>query len=215
MEAGTNNGRNNALIRTRSSFLSRLKDLEDDQSWRHFFDTYWKLIYGVALKAGLRDVEAQEVVQETVIAVSRNIGTFKYDRSACSFKSWLMTVTRSRISNQFRRRRRDAPVLDTPEEQEGTAWLEQLPDEHGDALAKLWDREWERNLMDAAIERVKRLVPAEQFQMFDFYVLREWPAEKVAATLGVSAARVYLTKHRITKLLKLELRQIEREEKCT
>ena len=141
MEAGTNIGRDDARIPTRSTLLSRLKDLDDHQSWRRFFDTYWKLIYGVALKAGLRDVEAQEVVQETVIAVSRNIGNFKYDRSTSTFKTWLMTVTRSRISNQFRRRRKHAPVLDSPAEEDGTAWLEQLPDQNGDGLSRLWEEE--------------------------------------------------------------------------
>jgi hypothetical protein len=26
-----------------------LRDLDDQTSWREFFDTYWKLIYGAAL----------------------------------------------------------------------------------------------------------------------------------------------------------------------
>ena len=55
------------FIPTRRTLLSRLKNFDDHLSWRNFFDTYWKLIYSVALKSGLRDAEAQEVVQETVI----------------------------------------------------------------------------------------------------------------------------------------------------
>jgi RNA polymerase sigma-70 factor (ECF subfamily) len=206
MQTDVNNQVAGDFIPTRSTLLSRLKDLGDDQSWRRFFDTYWKLIYGFALKSGLREVEAQEVVQETIIAVSRNIGGFQYDRSACSFKTWLLTVTRSRISNQFRRRRHQAHVVNIRELEAGNSWLEQLPDERNDGLAKLWEEEWNRNLMDAAIERVKRRVQAEQFQMFDFYVLRDWPVAKVAKALGVSAARVYLAKHRVGKLVKLELK---------
>ena len=50
------------LIPTRDSLLSRLKDWRDDDSWRDFFNTYWKLLHGVALKAGLTEEEAQEVV---------------------------------------------------------------------------------------------------------------------------------------------------------
>jgi RNA polymerase sigma-70 factor (ECF subfamily) len=173
MQTDMNNREAGELIPTRSTLLSRLKDLGDDQSWRRFFDTYWKLIYGVALKSGLREIEAQEVVQETVIAVSRNIGGFKYDRSACSFKTWLMTVTRSRISNQFRRRRRHAPVIENSDSDTGTNWLERLPDERGDSLALMWDQEWERNLMDAAIERVKRRAPAEQIQILG-WAERRW-----------------------------------------
>ena len=35
------------LIPTRRSLLSRLKDWDDQDSWKEFFDTYWKLVYGV------------------------------------------------------------------------------------------------------------------------------------------------------------------------
>ena len=50
-----------------STLLSRLKNADDHAGWQEFFDTYWKLIYGVARKAGLNDAEAQDAVQETVI----------------------------------------------------------------------------------------------------------------------------------------------------
>jgi hypothetical protein len=45
-------------------------------SWQEFFDTYWRLIYTVATKAGLSDAEAQDVVQETVISVANNVGEY-------------------------------------------------------------------------------------------------------------------------------------------
>ena len=51
------------LIPTRWSLICRLKDWNDQVGWREFFDTYWKLIYSVAIKAGLTDAEAQDVVQ--------------------------------------------------------------------------------------------------------------------------------------------------------
>jgi Sigma-70 region 2 len=64
---------------TRASLLSRLHDLTDSDSWRAFFETYWRLLYNVARKSGLNDVEAQDVVQETVIAVARKMPEFRYD----------------------------------------------------------------------------------------------------------------------------------------
>ena len=94
------------FIPTWHSVLSRLKDWDDQESWRDFFDTYWKLIYGVAIKAGLSGVEAQEVVQETVIAVAKKIPEFKTDPAFGSFKAWLLHLTRWRIADQFRKRQR-------------------------------------------------------------------------------------------------------------
>src|SRR5215467_5596778 len=91
-------------IATRHSLLNRLKDWGDQTSWQEFFDAYGRLLYNVAIKAGLTDMEAQEVVQETVIAVARKIGEFKADPAHGSFSAWLMRLTRWRIADQFRKR---------------------------------------------------------------------------------------------------------------
>ena len=57
----------------RASLLGRLKDWEDQTSWREFFDTYWRLIYTVARKAGLTAAEAQDVVQDTSLVVAKKL----------------------------------------------------------------------------------------------------------------------------------------------
>jgi len=90
--------------------LGRLKDWEDNESWRDFFDTYWRLIYNFAARRGLSHEEAQEVVQETVVSVAKSIGKFSYDPKVCAFKTWLLGVTCSKIANQFTRRAHQPPV---------------------------------------------------------------------------------------------------------
>src|ERR1041384_215457 len=95
------------LIPTRWTLISRLKNWDDHESWREFFDRYWKLIYGVALKSGLTPSEAQDVVQETVITVCKNINRFKTDPARGSFKGWLLMHTRWRILDQIRNRPRE------------------------------------------------------------------------------------------------------------
>ena len=68
----------------------------------------------------------------------------------------------------------------------------------------VWDEEWEKHLLAAARERVKRQVSDAHYQIFDLYVVQGWPAGEVARTLGVSVGQVYLVKHRIAGLLKRE-----------
>jgi DNA-directed RNA polymerase specialized sigma24 family protein len=48
----------------------------------------------------------------------------------------------------------------------------------------------------------------KQWQIFDLYVLKEWPVREVAQALGVSIGRVYLAKHRISALVKREVKRI-------
>jgi DNA-directed RNA polymerase specialized sigma24 family protein len=92
------------FLPTRRSLLSRLGNWDDQESWREFFDTYSQLIYRIAVKAGLTDAEAQDVVQETVFIVAKKIPAFKYDPALGSFQSGLMLITRRRIEKQLKKR---------------------------------------------------------------------------------------------------------------
>lgn len=199
-------------IRTRTTLLERLKDWRDDSSWQEFFDIYWLLIYRVALKSGLTDAEAKDVVQETMVAVAKYIPAFKYDRSLGSFKGWLLNMARWRIADQLRKR---SPVMREPAREEtdtGTEWLERMADPASLVdLEKWWDDEWEKNLVDAAVTKVKRRLEPEKYQVFDCYMNKQWPAEKVASTFGISVNQVYLAKHRVTDLIKEEVERLRKE----
>jgi len=204
--------RPDSLIPTRRSLLSRLRNWEDQQSWADFVNIYRRLVYGVAIKAGLTDAEAQDVVQETFISVAQKITEFHYDPAIGSFKSWLLHTTRWRICDQFRKRckapparTRDSPATDR------TATIERIPDPAGLKLEDIWEAEWEKSLFDAAIEKVRHQVKARQYQLFDLYVIKHWPVQRVAQAMGVSAGRVYLAKHRVSALLKKEIKGLRRK----
>ena len=201
----------NLFIPTRRSLLSRLKDWDNQDSWRDFFNTYWRLIYEFARKAGLEDAAAQDVVQETVISVANEMKGFRYDPSVGTFKSWLLQITRRRVADHLRKAYRAAAVNTlSPDDPAIQATLEERPDASSAALDEIWDEEWRTHMADAAMERVKRRVRPEQFQMFEFAVLKRWPVRKVAEALGVTITQVYMARHRVGKLVKSEVRNLER-----
>lgn len=198
----TTRTRGDRLAATRLSLIERLGDWRDQRRWQEFFDTYWRLIYSVARKSGLTDPEAQDVVQETVLTVAKNIG--KYEREAGSFKSWLLHTTRWRITDQFRKRDLAAQRGARRDESDGaTPTIERVAGP--DAVESIWDGEWKRNLFETALERVKKKVSARQFQIFDCCVNKRWGASRVAAELRVNIAQVYLAKHRVGALMKKEV----------
>jgi RNA polymerase sigma-70 factor (ECF subfamily) len=200
------------FIPTHQSLLSRLKDWGDQESWRRFFDTYWRLIYNAARKSGLTETEAQDVVQETLISVAKKMPGFKYDPAIDSFKGWLSYQTRLRIADQFRKRRRTgAQNRRASDDTERTATIERVPDPAGLDLDVIWDEEWRVNLMNAATARVKDQVSPEQYEMFYLYAVKEISVRKVANRLRVNAAQIYMAKHRISRLLKKEIRKLEKE----
>src|SRR6266496_1265142 len=95
-------------IATRASLIGRLKNWDDQTNWREFDRTYRRLIVAFAVKQGLSESEAQDVAQETLLAVAKGIGKFEYDPARSSFKNWLLTVTRHRIADHCRRRPKEA-----------------------------------------------------------------------------------------------------------
>jgi RNA polymerase sigma factor (sigma-70 family) len=203
--------RRQALLPTRRSLLSRLKHWDDQESWRCFFDTYWRLIHGVARKAGLTEAESQDVVQETVISVAKQMNGFCYDPARGSFKSWLLQITRRRIADFLRVRYRQVQCapLDVAAEPHRTPLVQQVPDEKAGGFEALWEDEWKKRLLEAALQRVRRRVDALQYQMFACYVLQGRAPAEVSRLLGVSVGQLYLAKHRVGSLVRKEVQRLE------
>jgi RNA polymerase sigma factor (sigma-70 family) len=196
---------------TRSSLVKRLRNWGDHGSWQDFFDTYWRLIYSVAIKAGLSEAEARDVVQETVLAVAKQMREDGYDRTKSSFKNWLCLITRRRIVDHFRKRT-DPKLRAAPQPSDGTArtdTLARVPDPDSLEPDAVWEEEWQKNLLDAAIERVKQKVTPKQFQIFDLSVLRSMRVSEVKAILKLNAAQVYLARYRVGALLKQEVKRLK------
>jgi RNA polymerase sigma-70 factor (ECF subfamily) len=196
---------------TRRSLLSRLKNWDDSESWNDFFRTYWKLIFNFACKAGLTEAEAQDVVQQTVIEVSQRIAEFKHQSRRGSFKKWLLQLTRWRIQDQFRKR---LPIgvksRQCSDEDDGTDLLNRVADPAGSPLEQAWDAEWEKNLFNAAVERVKARANPKAYQIFDACVFQEWPLEKVRTLFDVSTNHIRVAKSRVSEMIRTEMKRLEK-----
>jgi RNA polymerase sigma factor (sigma-70 family) len=197
------------LIPTRETLLSRLRDLSDQSAWQEFFETYWRLVYNVARKAGFSDAATQDIVQETFVTVLRHMPEFRYKPEVGSFKSWLLQITRSRIIDALRRKHsRQGDEFIPREEALSTSLLESQSTEA--ALDAIWEEEWRTHLLDVAMERVRQTTDARQFQIFYLHVIQNVPALQVARRLGAKLPEVYFAKYKISARLKKEVNRLER-----
>jgi RNA polymerase sigma-70 factor (ECF subfamily) len=197
---------------TRKTLLERLKDADDRDSWQEFFSLYHGRVYRFALQRGMTPQEAEDVVQETFLCVTKKMPHFHYDSSKGKFRSWLLHLARWRIGDEYKKRGRlqvSAPSADAPTE---TDPLERIADPSpNEELEGRIDKEWRLAVLEVALERVKGRVNAKQFQAYDLYAVKGWPAAKVALTLGMNSASVHLHKHRISKLIKQEIKALDKE----
>lgn len=207
-----------AAVATRVSLLRRVCDWQDDASWQEFFNLYWKLIYTLALRAGLTECEAEEVVQATMIAVAKKIHEFKPGSQNGAFRQWICRQTQWKIADQLRRRVREQKGRHSPAPRDEitatrTGTVARIPDQRND-LAHFVQEDWDHAVAEIVWTRVKRTVKPKHFQMYDLHVIKKWPIREVARLLQVNVAQVYLIKSRISRLLRQQTKAVEAQLEC-
>jgi hypothetical protein len=78
--------------------------LDPKANWKTFFDSYWRLIYDTALKAGLTEGEAREVIQELMLDVGWKVLKLGFDPTKGWVKGWVIDFTRCRIIDKLSKR---------------------------------------------------------------------------------------------------------------
>jgi RNA polymerase sigma-70 factor (ECF subfamily) len=201
-----------STLRTRPTLLFRLRDWQDEASWTEFYRLYHNYVYGCARRANLSHADAEEVAQDVFKRVAETVHEFESDPNRGSFRGWLLNLTRWRITDKFRAHKpheKQFPGYKPSDASARTATIERLPD--GSDPEKAWDQEWEHHLLETALGRLSRRVPAKQFQVFDLYHRQGWSVFRVAKELDINAATVYVIGHRLTKLLKKEVEVLQKQ----
>src|SRR5947208_5064085 len=146
---------------TRASLLVRLRDSRDEAAWTEFVDLYAPLIYGYLRRQGLQDADAMDVSQEVISTIARAVSRLAYDPKRGSFRNWLFTVVRRKLSN-WRRAQRSRPDRNANAATNGA--LEQCP--AADQQDAVWEDEWEQRLFAWACAQVRPEVADHTWQAF-------------------------------------------------
>jgi RNA polymerase sigma factor (sigma-70 family) len=199
---------------TRASLLVRLRDARDGKAWGEFVDLYAPLVYRFGCKQGLQDADAADLTQETLRAVAGAVGRLDYDAARGSFRGWLFTIARNRLRDFLDKRRRqdqgsgNTAMLD---------WLDQQPERSGTVsdpattLAEWWDREYDRQLLLTAAQRIRGQFQEATWQAFWRTTVEGQSGKEAAQALNLSVAAVYLAKSRVMARLKEAVRQLQAE----
>ncbi len=195
--------------------MSRLEKSDDTASWEEFVSIYRKSIYQQARQANLSHDEAEDVAQETLLTIWKKIrsGDFHYKPETGRFRGFLAQTTRWRIDDYRRKRQRQPQAADRPARRRtsSTATMDRLVDPQTPDQEAMVSAEWSKAILDAAVKRVKERVKPKQFQLFEHYVLKQWPAQRVVEAFGVSRAQVFLAKLRVSRLVRDEAEKLKKE----
>ena len=159
---------------------------------------------------GLNESDAEDVAQQTLVAVWKGLPKFRYEPKRAAFKTWLIDILKCRIVD-LRRKQGRRPTVALAEEGTGTAPLARVPDPASLAPDTRWDAEWEANLVRAARERVWKRLSQRERQIYEYYELRERHVGETAKELGITSARVYVARYRVEKELRKEIEHLRKE----
>jgi RNA polymerase sigma-70 factor (ECF subfamily) len=191
---------------TNTTLLLGLKALENDRVWSEFCAKYQPVLVAVGRRLGLSEHDAQDAAQETLLAFVDAYKREKYSRQRGRLRTWLLGIATHKIRDIQRKRGRDA-VIDSPPDK--TQLMAGVADEH--VISEAWEAEWQRAAMESCLKKVYEHLEISTIQAFELFVIKEWPAEKVAEHLSISRNAVFKAKRRVLSRMRETYKQIDGE----
>ena len=191
------------MITTNETLLQRVKNMDSHDAWKEFFDAYWGPIIRYCRKLGLSDAQAEEVLQETMVALMRIVPTFEYNSNKGRFRNFLLTIVHRKALACMRRVKRDS----------NEPWDEAIHAQiNSTAPFETWvdgenEQHWKEAIRDEVVENLRNdsRVEASTWAIFEAYVLSHQDASQVAVQYGVKENSVYQIKNRLMRRIKAEV----------
>jgi RNA polymerase sigma-70 factor (ECF subfamily) len=186
---------------TSVSLLERLRTGPEPASWRRLVDLYQPLIRSWLDRQGLAREDAEDLTQEVLAVVVRDLPRYQHNRQRGAFRRWLRLIAVHR-ARDFWRRRRARPVA--PGGSDFLKVLDALEDPDS-STSRVWDREHDRHVARRLAEAIRADFQPATWQAFRRTVLDASPARVVATELGLSVNAVLLAKSRVLRRLRQEM----------
>ena len=190
---------------TRASLIVRIADVQNAAAWEEFTRLYQPVVYRIARLRGFQDADAEELVQEVMLAVARAVDDWVPDPALGRFRDWLQRIARNLMINFLTRRKHQ--VWGTGAD--ATQPFFDVECERSSAISQLFDLEYRRETFHCAAQRVREAVTERTWQAFWLSTIEDIPAGKVAGQLGMSVGSVYIARSRVMARLRDEVQKME------
>jgi len=189
---------------TSSSLIARLRHTPaDTPAWDEFVRRYGPRIYAWCRGWGLQDADAQDVCQNVLIDIARQMRKFRYD-PARSFRAWLKTLAHGAWCDFLARQQQ-------PDRGSGSSAVLRLLQavEARDDLARKFEEEFDLQLLEEAMAQVRERIEPNTWEAFRLLAFEGLTGRDAAARLGMKIGAVFMAKSRVQKMLKEAIRRLE------
>ena len=189
--------------KTSATLLARLRQVPADQAaWVQFTECYGRKVYAWCRRWNLQEAEAEDVTQDVLLKLAEKMQTFVYD-PAKSFRGWLKTVARHAWSDSWSGRKAAVAAG-------GSQALELLQTvEAREDLVRRLEEEFDRELLDEAMARVRLRVVPRTWEAFERTALQGQSGAEAAQALGMKVATVFVARSKVQKMIQEEMQKLE------
>jgi RNA polymerase sigma-70 factor (ECF subfamily) len=182
---------------TRISLLSAAGS-GTEQAWSQLVELYRPLVYGWLRRHDVPHHDAEDLSQDVMAVVVRELPNFEHRGSKGAFRNWLRTITANRALG-FWRAGKIRPAASG--RSSFLLMVEQLEDENSQA-SQLWNREHDAHVLRQLLIDIEPEFEPSTFQAFRRQVFDGAPADMVAHELGLTVGAVYSAKSRVLRRLR-------------
>lgn len=183
---------------THISLLARAKEEMGGATWQEFFDLYSSMIDAWLRRRGLQAQDVEDVRQEVMTVVIRELPNFEHNGRTGAFRNWLRTATANRLRQFWRERSRRKDGADH-------AYLAEMADQLEDAhsqLSQVWQKEHDAFVLTRLLVQVESDFRPSTVEAFRKVALGGQDAEKVAAELQMSVNAIRIAQSRVLRSLR-------------
>jgi RNA polymerase sigma-70 factor (ECF subfamily) len=184
---------------TRQSLLLRAQTGETN-AWKDLTDLYRPLILGWLNRQGVPPRDLEDLSQEVLLSVVKNLPAFQHSGQRGAFRSWLRTIVCSRTADYWRANDEDTQAQGGSG---ATAALQQIADPDS-ALNRQWDEEHDRYVVRCLLALVDEEFEPVTLQAFRRVALDGVSGAEAAQELGLSVGAVYMAKSRVLARIRQE-----------
>jgi RNA polymerase sigma factor (sigma-70 family) len=189
---------------TSITLLARLRHSPTDQkAWDEFVKHYGGRLYSWCRHWNLQDADAQDVAQDVLLKLAGRMRTFDYDPGR-SFRGWLRTLAHHAWQDFLEARRRPGAGTGDPCTLAALDTVEARAD-----LARQLEEEFDAELLEEAMARVRLRVQPHTWEAFRLLALEGLSGAEAAARLGLKVATVFVARSKVQKMIQDEVRKLE------
>lgn len=184
---------------TRLSLLQNARS-GSEQAWVRLVGLYQPLVYNWLRRHDVAHHDAEDLSQDVMAVVVRELPNFEHCGHTGAFRSWLRQITANRAKGLWRAGKvRPAATGHSS----FLKMIEQLEDASSE-VSRLWDREHDEHVLRQLLARIEPEFEPATFQAFRRQVFEGVQAGQVARELGMSVGAAYSAKSRVLRRLRQE-----------